>query len=78
MIDPLQMASNAAKLFERKVDCTSVKCSWGCDEFPELCQYIPLYALLDQEFIIQFPQIELPLSEGSIVYSVRGIFESKG
>jgi hypothetical protein len=49
------MASNVATVLERNVHCTSVNCPWGCDEFPELCQYIRLYALLDQELIIQFP-----------------------
>jgi hypothetical protein len=45
---------------------TSVKCPWGCDEFPEMCHYLPLYAFIEHYLRNKSPTLVLPLSETSI------------
>jgi hypothetical protein len=47
---------------------TNVKCPWGCDEFPEMCKGLPLYAFISSIFSRNYPAITLPLSDSSIVY----------
>jgi len=55
----------------------SVKCPWGCDEFPEVCHHLPYYGFIIMNLLESFPDIQLPLSSDSIVYGDNKKFSFK-
>jgi hypothetical protein len=52
----------------------SVKCPWGCDEFPEVCDHLPFYAFLVMNLAEGCPNIKFPLWTDSILYGDKKKF----